>query len=38
MRTVGLAGSMLAKVTLGSVRLKLLKVAAHVSVRRGHVR
>jgi hypothetical protein len=40
LRTLGLAGTQLAQVTLGSVRLRLLKVAAqvHVSVRRIHVR
>jgi hypothetical protein len=39
-RAVGLAGSELARATVGSVRLKLLKVAAQVSVsvRRVHVR
>jgi len=39
-RAVGLAGSELATATVGSVRLKLLKVAAQVvvSVRRVHVR
>ncbi len=38
-RTIGLAGSSLATATLGSVRLRLLKVAAviRVSVRRIHV-
>lgn len=38
-RTIGLVGSTLATVTLGSVRLRLLKVAAvvRVSVRRIHV-
>jgi hypothetical protein len=40
LRTVGLAGTVLAQATLGSVRLRLLKVAAHVtvSVRRVQVR
>jgi hypothetical protein len=40
LRTLGLAGTELAQATLGSVRLRLLKVAAqvHVSVRRVHVR
>ena len=39
MRAIGLEGSQLAGATLGSVRLRLLKVAAvvHVSVRRVHV-
>ncbi|MDB6064381.1 MAG: transposase family protein [Pedosphaera sp.] len=39
MRTLGLAGTELARATAGSVRLKLLKVAAQVrvSVRRVHV-
>lgn len=39
-RAVGLAGTELAQATVGSVRLKLLKVAAQVSVsvRRVHVR
>ncbi len=40
LRTIGLAGTALAQATLGSVRLRLLKVAAqvHVSVRRVPVR
>jgi hypothetical protein len=40
LRTLGLAGTELARATLGSVRLRVLKVAAqvHVSVRRVHVR
>lgn len=39
LRTLGLAGTQLAQATVGSVRLKLLKVAAqvHVSVRRVYV-
>jgi TusA-related sulfurtransferase len=39
LQTLGLAGTVLAKVTLGTLRLKLLKVAAlvEVSVRRVHV-
>jgi len=40
LRTIGLAGTELARATLGTVRLRLLKVAAqvHVSVRRVQVR
>lgn len=40
LRTLGLAGTALAQATLGSVRLRILKVAAQVtvSVRRVHVR
>ncbi len=39
LRTLGLAGTDLARATVGSVRLKLLKVAAQVrvSVRRVYV-
>jgi len=40
LRTIGLVGTPWAQATLGSVRLRVLKVAAHVqvSVRRVHVR
>ena len=40
LRALGLAGTELARATLGSVRLRILKVAAQVqvSVRRVHVR
>jgi hypothetical protein len=39
-RSIALAGTRLAKATVGSIRLQLMKIAAqvHVSVRRVHVR
>lgn len=40
LRTIGLAGTALAQATAGTIRVQLLKIAAHVtiSVRRVHVR
>lgn len=40
LRTIGLAGTTLATATAGTIRVQLLKIAAHitVSVRRLHVR
>jgi len=40
LRSVGLAGTALGRATVGSIRLRLLKIAAHVSVsaRRVHIR